>query len=723
MQCRYLMKMHVSNRNSRPGVVLSTRSWALLRGSLAFACIWGALTAQSGVIPPSAQVTPDLSKPGFVWTVFANSADPATSVARADAALSGGLKDVTGDLLSNRADHTAQGAAIAPATPPNPDNAPIRFEIAEVINLSQSADTAKGNFTPDLQMPGIPATDGWSDGISADIVTYLELPAGTITMGVNSDDGFRTVAGDLNDALRRVSLGAYAGPRGSADSLFTFQVAEAGVYPFRTTYYEGGGDANIEWFTVQEGVKILLNDTAKGGLKAYRAAAIPPRNPYVQFVSPPPALRQLNPVTSSVVVVLADGDTDAIDDRTINFKVDGVPVTDQRREGKTVTLTHVFTGIQFPSETHTATLTFQGVGGFTRTESWGFKNIKNVILPAPVLIENFDSYVEGSAPTGWVATHFTAPCDEGDDLQNQSSTPYMNWLVIGTGTIPSIDSSGINDVNAAETVNGQPLTLEMLRSGKVLYAESDGRCPGDARADVIAGAAPGPHGQTQFIVTKPFNLSAVKDPVLSFGAGYMQNQNSFGGVEYSVDGGVTYLPILYYLDEPALVVAADGTTDGVATLTSRQSADTSVWVDNDVVKGEAWGDAVAAPIKADIGNYLVPRLNDDGADGKRIEIARLPAAANQADVRLRFSATGSDSWYFFIDNVAFYDIPAPIVPEVSVVSSATLDGLYTAESSATASGPDTFTVPINGAVRYFRLDGAARIRSVRVDGANLILTY
>ena len=59
--------------------------------------------------------------------------------------------------------------------------------------------------------------------------------------------------------------------RGAADTIFGFAVPEAGVYPMRLIWYEGGGGANVEWFTVgSDGTKTLIN--AEGGLKAYRFA-------------------------------------------------------------------------------------------------------------------------------------------------------------------------------------------------------------------------------------------------------------------------------------------------------------------------------------------------------------------------------------------------------------------------------------------------------------------
>src|SRR5690606_25884256 len=67
-----------------------------------------------------------------------------------------------------------------------------------VINYNQPNDAgtgldSSGNFTPDVQIPGIPGlvTDG-RDNIAAEITTYVEFPeAGVYIMGVNSDDGFK----------------------------------------------------------------------------------------------------------------------------------------------------------------------------------------------------------------------------------------------------------------------------------------------------------------------------------------------------------------------------------------------------------------------------------------------------------------------------------------------------------------------------------------------------
>ena len=215
----------------------------------------------------------DATKPGFVWNVFQNETFTHTSLKQTEDALAGKLMNGTTPVTDNLADPAARGPALADGVKVN--NL-YKFEIATVINLSQTADEANGNFPADAQMPGIPGTSGGNDGIDAEVITFVELPAGAVTMGVNSDDGFRAQAGYINVPADGAVLGQFDGGRGASDTLFTFAVASAGVYPIRVIWNEGGGGANIEFFSVKaDGTKVLVNDTANGGFKAYRVGVAP----------------------------------------------------------------------------------------------------------------------------------------------------------------------------------------------------------------------------------------------------------------------------------------------------------------------------------------------------------------------------------------------------------------------------------------------------------------
>ena len=70
-------------------------------------------------------------------------------------------------------------------------------------------------------------------------------------MVVTSDDGFRVTTGNVFDRVSEIVLGVWDGDRGATDTVFSFTVSKAGVYPFRLIYMQGGGGYNVDWFTSQ----------------------------------------------------------------------------------------------------------------------------------------------------------------------------------------------------------------------------------------------------------------------------------------------------------------------------------------------------------------------------------------------------------------------------------------------------------------------------------------
>lgn len=627
------------------------------------------------LIPPTAKVQADTSKPGFVWRVTQNNALQSNDNERPEQQLAGLIIDAaTGLPYDNQATPDFVGPALEAAQPADPTWAPLRFEIETVINMNQSGGGNAGAFTPDDPMPGI---SGPKDGIAGEITTYLDLPAGLITMGVNSDDGFRTKSGNPLDAFQSITLGEFSGGRGASDTTFSFVVQEAGFYAFRTVWEEGGGDANVEWFTVNpDGTKVLVNDVAHGGIAAYRATTTPLK-PTVRSVSPGPAPRQLDGVSSTLVVELADGEGEQVDDASVVLKLDGKTLTTTKvRTGGILSLTYDPEGLQIPSEVHTGELSFKGTAGTVRHEQWPFRNLKKLILPEPKILETFDDYPEDSQPADWVAWNFTARNGLERNITDQKSASYEDWVLVDVSHISNIDGGNPYKINPGQffEIGGNRVELqnanppsgvwpEWLMSGNVLYAESDSRSNGDSQG--------GPNkGQTQFITTKPYDLSAFKDVVITFSSIYQQNQDSLGAVEYSVDGGLNWLPVMYFLEEPDIKLNADGTVNAVRTFND-PNTDTSSWVDNDGnAKGLKYGDGLGAPITAALGEYVVPRINDGEFEGNRVEVARLSSAAGKSDVRLRLAAMGTDSWYFAIDNLAFYDLASgAAAPALSVARS------------------------------------------------------
>jgi hypothetical protein len=221
-------------------------------------------------------VSVDISKPGFIWRVFQNQlAIPVhTDLASCELALAGQLTDEFNFPYDNLANPDAIGAAIGAGTTDGPL---VKFEIPTVINLSQTGGDANGSFTPDDQMPGVPGIlpppESAIDGIDAEIITFVELPAGVTTLGVTSDDRFRVQAGNIGDPTTGLFLGESEIP---STTTFKFLVQYAGVYPIRVIYQESADLAHIELFSIKaDSSRVLLNDTANGGLRAYRVGVAP----------------------------------------------------------------------------------------------------------------------------------------------------------------------------------------------------------------------------------------------------------------------------------------------------------------------------------------------------------------------------------------------------------------------------------------------------------------
>jgi hypothetical protein len=216
-------------------------------------------------------VSVDKSKPGFRWSVFQNEGATPNSLASCEQALAGQLTGAGGVVLQNQADPNASGAALGAGVKVG---TLYQFELSGTLNLSQEGFDNAGYFTPDEVMPGIPGTTGSTDGIDAEVVTFVDLPAGVITFGVVSDDSYRIQAGYINKPADAQLMSQVDGA--TANLTFRCVVKDAGVYPFRVIWQEGGGGANLELFTVKpDGTRVLLNDTTGGGYSTYRAGTAP----------------------------------------------------------------------------------------------------------------------------------------------------------------------------------------------------------------------------------------------------------------------------------------------------------------------------------------------------------------------------------------------------------------------------------------------------------------
>jgi hypothetical protein len=182
---------------------------------------------------------------------------------------------------------------------------------------------AAGPFIANEQaFPGVPnvttggdtnRSNGGLDNVAYEFTTYLEMKAGSQMWAVNSDDGFvASVAPNVHDAAG-VMLGHFSGGRGnnglplpeptggavpspnnnSGNSIFASLVEEDGVYPFRITYWNGGGGINIEFIAIDkiDNAMSLPGDFSaiRPIVGAYMDIAVPSTKAYALYpVTPTP---------------------------------------------------------------------------------------------------------------------------------------------------------------------------------------------------------------------------------------------------------------------------------------------------------------------------------------------------------------------------------------------------------------------------------------------------
>jgi len=638
------------------------------RATGAFALSWAFVSlvgvpaqAQTPTIPATYALPSsagDTTKPGFIWRFHQVNGGQNNSLAFTESQLAG----LEGN---NIADPAAQGVALAPGVAPNPVTAPITFEISTVINVDKVADS-HGNFTPDDQMPGIDPAATFTDNLAAEVLTYLDLPAGTNTIGVNSDDGFRMTIGGPNpgDHFAAVNVGQFDAGRAAADTIFSFVVPQAGIYATRLIWENGGGDANIEWFSVQpDGVtEILVNDSSTAGyIKAYRAVTSAGRS-YASVFLPAPGDNAVSP-DAPVNIVLVDGPKPIVP-ATVQLILDGATVN------ATVTKTNNQTTISYKpaslwvsASTHAGRLVYSDNGSppQTATNDWSFTVItyRNVILPQPIYFEGFENVTLGGIPAGWTATNATDSIDVSPnpqiDINDAKSDSYMDWVVIDRNQVfyngdPSNptpvweegDPDGrVTHIAPGQIENGKLLTANELMVGKFMFAESDERSG----------------NQVQVIFTSNYDLTGKSNIWVSYHSSYVQNQDAIASVEYSIDDGANWLPVVYMLQccidgqdaEADVHRFPDGTVDAVTTLQD--------FVDGGAAYGLNYGAFIGAPVTQALAPYIEGRVNDNTLESHRVEIYPLPMAANQSKVKLRFMQAGTGSWYWGVDNLGLYSIP------------------------------------------------------------------
>jgi len=366
------------------------------------------LTAADSV--PAGSVSTAPSNAGFRVRVHQLPISRGTSIAEAERELANAYIDpVTGLPYDNQAAYTGDGEGY--------------YIDSDVVNSGDQR-VQYGNFTdangyPDEELPD----SATGDNIVAEWLTFLDLKKGAYTMGVNSDDGFKVTAGLSARDSFAPSFGAFDGGRGAADTLFDFVVDQDGIYPFRLIWFEGGGDANVEWFIVSgSGEKILLNDLTKAGtVKAYAAATGQVYGAYVSRLDPYPGTTGVA-VNAPITAEITGGRTD-VANGSAKLLVDGNQVSAiTTKVGNVTKITYAPTANWNLASSHNVTLIYDETTTPTATS-----HTNKYAFSVTLGNESFDVEAEDF-------DH-----DKGQHETIADTMPYAGGAYDGLGAIHDID--------------------------------------------------------------------------------------------------------------------------------------------------------------------------------------------------------------------------------------------------------------------------------------------
>lgn len=429
----------------------------------------------------------------------------------------------------------------------------------------------------------------------------------------------------------------------------------------------------------------------------------------VQALATPPSLDSAQPVGPNarpdavISVGLQDG-TSQVNTNTIQFFFNGTLLSPAiQKTGANTIISYDPPGLLAPLSSNSYKVVFSDNGApvTTQTNEFSFTvaDYYNFLLSSPLYLETFDSTPEGSLPAGWNSYGFSGQADpvcnpsspDIGGLQDLHSACYTNWVVVNSARFnsnmltyaahtPELDYQRVLNTSRINVVNGN--VVQNLAQGNIAFGNS--------------GYQNANGSQIVYLFSPDFDLTGRTNVYLAYHSLWEQNQDSIGAVEYSIDEGATWLPIVYMLEDPDIVRDSEGRIDAAATL-SAMHGDVATYVDpvDMQMKGGYYGAFIGVESNrwAQLGPFISARVNDDPAESKRVEVFRLFAADNQPKVRLRFAHAGTDSWYFGIDNVGLYSLSVVTPPRLTGPTPASLtEGVgNTAIFGATVSGLGPFT--------------------------------
>ena len=376
---------------------------------------------------------------------------------------------------------------------------------------------------------------------------------------------------------------------GSVGSLVWFYVdgttaSSEGIESGTLTFANGMTDegAYKALFFENDGYTILAE-------KKFKVMQAAPDTPKVISTLPEADAKYADPEVAFTAVIRNGGT--ALNPESLKLTLDGKAVKSEITAGDdgVNTVTFVGEGLFEPGSSHKFNLEFSDDGdpitaGAVEVE-FDVANYLQLEMPEPIYFENFDGVEEFELPEGWEGRQPVAGTQHELEPDDFTSAYYEGWVNVAMNRWSKSGSSAQKAVQPAPPVfvNGSRQALE----GKALVADSASR-----------------NGQfLTFLYTNDYDLSQHKDVHLGYYSHYAQNQDSSGSVEYSIDEGETWLPVVYMIDRDDIVKDDDGNVDAIATL-ENEHGDIAIGYHPDTF--EEVGGYYGAYIGAEISEELAP---------------------------------------------------------------------------------------------------------------------
>lgn len=309
-----------------------------------------------------------------------------------------------------------------------------------------------------LPFPGINVDTNQTAGftsIAYEILTYLNLPAGTNILKVGCGDAYKIYigAGDNPYSLAAATPFAFDGSRGYAPSTFTIDVQSAGVYPVRIIFGQGGDQVGgIQFYSTDGTFTNLINDPSPSGgvvLTSYQPAVLPipaPTLAYVSLLAPEPGEAGVTP-QPTVRVQFIDGTTTTVATNTIALNFDGVAVVPSiTKTGSVTYVSYTVPGLLANLSLHTNRVVAQDSLGNVMSNQWTFTVGTFTVIPTSW------AYAAGSGDA-------TQPGFAGRIHQTRDGANGTPTILYGNNQIEGLLIDGATGLPYRNTVvtNGDPI--------------------------------------------------------------------------------------------------------------------------------------------------------------------------------------------------------------------------------------------------------------------------